>query len=255
MRLAPKTRLAIPLILLAAVPSLTSAQIPDKFTNLQVLPKETTRQDLIMRMRGFAGGLGVRCNFCHVGKNAETLEGFDFASDDKEEKKVARAMMRMVQEINERLLPATGRKDLHQVSCITCHRGSTIPQTLGEMLLETARKDGAEAAIKQYRDLREKHSGEGMYDFSGRSLSPVAEMLLREKKDLEGALAVARLNAEVHPTEPNAHILVGQVCVSKGDLDCALASFGKAAELDPKNAWVQKQIESVKAQKAAPKSP
>ena len=43
-------------------------------------------------MRNFASGLGVRCDHCHVGGNPDTLEGFDFASDAKEAKQVARAI-------------------------------------------------------------------------------------------------------------------------------------------------------------------
>ena len=227
--------------------SSASAQIPEKFTNLQILPKDISRPDLVTRMRWFAGALGVRCNHCHVGANPATLEGFDFASDEKETKKVARAMMHMVQEINEKLLPTTGRAKPHTVSCITCHRGAALPLTLYEVLTETARKDGVEAALKQYRELREKHYGDGLFDFGSGSLSPLAESLAREQKDLDGALAVARVNAEFHPSEPGVHVLIGQICVSKGDRDCAVAAYGKAAELDPNNPWMQKQLEAAKA--------
>lgn len=239
--------LAIAAAVLLASLTRPAAQIPEKFTNLQVLPKEIPRGELISRMRSFAGALGVRCGHCHVGKNAETLEGFDFASDEKETKKVARTMMRMVQEINDKLLPMTGRENPHAVSCVTCHRGATRPVTLYETLTETSRKDGLDAAVKQYRELREKHYGDGVYDFGPRTLSAFAETLAREQKDLDGALAIARLNAEFNPSEPNVHVLIGQMCLQKGDRDCALAAFGKAAELAPNDQWVRKQLESLKA--------
>ena len=38
--------------------------------NLQVLPKDTPRPQLIAMMRGVAGALGVRCNYCHVATEA-----------------------------------------------------------------------------------------------------------------------------------------------------------------------------------------
>ena len=232
--------------ILAISHSRPAAQIPDKFTNLQILPKEITRRDLVQRMRWFAGALGVRCNHCHVGKDAATLEGFDFASDEKATKKAARAMMRMVQEINDRLVPAAGLEHPHAVSCITCHRGATKPLTLYETLSETARKDGLEAALKQYRDLREEHYGDGLYDFSPRTLNTLAETLAREQSDLEGALLVARLNAEFYPREANVHVQIGQLCLQKQDKECALAELSKAAELAPDDAWVRKQLEALK---------
>src|SRR6185503_1734772 len=73
---------------LAIVAAPAAAQIPDKFTNLKVLPKDISKDDLISTMRGFSGGLGVRCNFCHVGGTETDLTGMKFASDDKKEKKI-----------------------------------------------------------------------------------------------------------------------------------------------------------------------
>ncbi len=41
-------------------------QTPPPPANLQVLPKDIPRPELLATMRGFAGGLGVMCNYCHV---------------------------------------------------------------------------------------------------------------------------------------------------------------------------------------------
>ena len=68
------------------------AQIPDKFTNLKVLPKDISKQELQSTMRGFAFALGVRCEHCHVEKKAPE-HGLDFAADDKDAKKTARLML------------------------------------------------------------------------------------------------------------------------------------------------------------------
>ena len=51
-------------------------------------------------MRNFTSALGVRCQFCHVGQEGQPLAPFDFASDQKRNKLVARQMLRMVAEIN-----------------------------------------------------------------------------------------------------------------------------------------------------------
>ena len=94
--------------------------IPDTFTNLQVLPTDIAKDDLVMRMRGAAQGLGVRCTECHDTDN--------FASDDIPEKEVARAMIRMVMDINmNHLAPLASGGEAAQVMCVTCHRGAKEP--------------------------------------------------------------------------------------------------------------------------------
>jgi len=107
------------------------AQIPDKFTNLKVLPKEISKKDLINKMKGAAIGLGVRCTFCHVGEG-DDLSTFDFASDDKSHKVNARVMFSMVKQINEKFLPKVSDKSEHphEVTCITCHNGKEHPERL-----------------------------------------------------------------------------------------------------------------------------
>ena len=55
---------------------------PASFKNLQVLPKTRPRGVVVGTMKGFAINLGVRCQFCHVGKEGLPLEEFDFVSDE-----------------------------------------------------------------------------------------------------------------------------------------------------------------------------
>jgi cytochrome c len=104
-------------------------------TNLQVLPKDIPLKQLIQTMRAFTQGLGVRCQHCHVykGSDPDDLTTFDFASDDKESKKTARAMIRMATAINTDYLKDIGEArpagEL-KVTCYTCHRGETKPATI-----------------------------------------------------------------------------------------------------------------------------
>lgn len=122
--------LMLALLSLVAVPA--AAQIPDEFTNLKIFPEDIGKRELISVMREFAGALGVRCNHCHKGPG--NLEGMDFATDDLEPKRVARAMMKVTQEINDKLLPTIGRESLLRVRCVTCHRGITRPEQLDDIL-------------------------------------------------------------------------------------------------------------------------
>ena len=114
---------------LSTVPLQAQApQAPAAPTNLQVLPKDIPRADLLIRMRGFAQGLGVQCNYCHVQEGRGGRN--DMASDEKAPKLTARVMMRMVDHVNETLASDLGKPaaDVVKVECATCHRGQAIPK-------------------------------------------------------------------------------------------------------------------------------
>ena|SRR5438045_381771 len=98
------------------------------FKNLQVFPKDISREQLIANMKFFAQSLGVRCTFCHVGVEGQPLSTFDFASDAKREKRTARKMLAMVHRINSEDFGVTDFANV-KVTCFTCHRGSTKPLT------------------------------------------------------------------------------------------------------------------------------
>lgn len=99
-----------------------------EFKNLQVLPKNITADSLDKIMDGFTTGLGVDCKYCHVqNKMADT---FIFENDDKPEKEIARYMLRMTMEINEKYFhfnEAVKSDAIQAVTCITCHRKEPKP--------------------------------------------------------------------------------------------------------------------------------
>ena len=223
------------------------ARTPDEFTNLQVLPEDIEKRALIDTMRGFCGALGVRCIHCHVGENEETLEDFDFAADDKETKQVARAMMRMTREINDTLLPKTGRDNPLTVSCVTCHHGVEKPQELREILTAELDEGGVEAVGSRYRELHEKYYGRGAYNFSEFTLTSLAEWVSREQRDPATALALLDLNAELHPESSYTHLMKSRIQAMTGARDDAIRSAERALEIKPGDPWAQKQLERLKA--------
>src|SRR5688572_29623748 len=118
------------------------AQMPEKFTNLQVLPKDTSRPELSALMRSYASALAVRCEQCHLGAEAPDFKGADFASDAKESKRTARLMMKMVRAINEESLPLPRPAAAVRVECVTCHRGQKVPRTLEAEIAEVLEQKG-----------------------------------------------------------------------------------------------------------------
>src|SRR3989441_27060 len=158
---------------------------PDSLINVKVIPKNTPVMQVVGMMRNFAGGLGVRCQFCHVGQEGQPLSSFDFAKDEKRTKLTARQMMRMVEEINRRLdtLPEHAQMTSHvEVSCNTCHRGVSRPMSLEQLIQETAQTSGADSATRGYRALRDRYYGRAAYDFGEPTLDVAAFRLARAGK-------------------------------------------------------------------------
>lgn len=123
------------LVVLGAMPLFAQNTFPPaSFKNLQVLPKDATAGVVVGTMKGFANNLGVRCQFCHVGKEGMPLEQFDFVSDEIAQKKTARIMMRLTADINQQLDAAVPRAAGAEarVTCITCHRGKSTPTNTKE---------------------------------------------------------------------------------------------------------------------------
>ncbi len=118
---------SLPLIAQDAPPQQHAAM--PKPTNLQVLPKDISTQDLIKQMRGYSQGLGVHCDFCHE-VNEQTHQP-NFAADSKPDKTIARTMIAMTEEINSKFLTQVNDPDAtpadKTVTCGTCHRGNTMP--------------------------------------------------------------------------------------------------------------------------------
>ncbi|RMH18195.1 MAG: c-type cytochrome [Acidobacteria bacterium] len=225
-----------------------AAQIPQEFTNLKVLPEDVDRRQLVGTMRAFAGALGVRCNHCHVGP--DNLQGMDFATDEKETKRVARAMMKMVQEINDKLLPASGRESPAAVSCITCHHGLARPQTLAQVLSEVLEKEGAGAAVARYKELRETYYGRAAYDFGEFALPSLAEEVAMRKRDPQAAAALLQANLEYYPESGYTHYMLGEVYLFLDDKDNAKKSFEKAVRYSPDNPRAKQRLESLEGDAA-----
>ncbi len=211
---------------------------PEDPQNIQVLPPEAKGQALGQIMRGFATALGVRCQHCHVGQG--DLADFDFESDDKPAKEKARLMWEMVQAINGTHLAKLAQLGVHdadrlQVTCMTCHRGNSRPVMLGDVLAATIDTAGIDAAVAQYKQLREENYGGFAYDFTAASLLGLSEQLARAGK-ADAAIRMARLEIEVNGESSNAYFTLGQVQARAGLRDDAIKSFERGEALAPDDA-------------------
>lgn len=253
------TRLLAPALLVSLIvcaPTLAPAQIPDTFTNLQLLDPQISKGDLVSTMRAWATGLGVRCAYCHVGP--DNLQGMDFATDEKAEKKTARRMLELSRKLNRELLKdlptvvAEERSRSQVVSCYTCHRGEALPpRQLSHVLGAAYEEAGVEGASVKYREMRAEHFGRGRYDF-GKGLLQLANSLV-ESGESADAITIIRVGLEYEPDSADLYATMGHAQLGAGDLDSAEESLQRALELDPGNGtarWGLSRLEAVKTRNA-----
>ena len=243
-------RLRIVGILIATIASTASAQVqgkfpPDSLINTQVIPKSTPVMDVVGTMRNFTSALGVRCQFCHVGSEGQPLGEFDFASDQKRNKLVARQMMRMLAEINKRLdtIPAKPQPAF-SATCMTCHRGVSRPVPLSQLVQEATVSVSADSAINAYKALRARYYGRDAYDFTEPSLNTAAFRVARAGKPDE-ALKLLKYNEELFPNSSGMSVFKGNILLMKGDTTGAEAAFREAIRRDSTNNEAKGRLQAI----------
>lgn len=210
--------------------------------NLQVLPKNFTRAQVIAQMNAFGASLGVGCNYCHVPGN--------FASDDNPLKRTAREMYLMRDAINL-MMPAVTSKDAGapaRVLCSTCHGGIPVPKEIREVVADAeAGGGGATAGLAKFKDLRAIFYGGRAYDFSDNSLVQIAQRSQAAGRT-DDAVAYLQANLEYYPKSSRTYQALADVKNAKGDKSGAISDLQKAVDLDPNNGGAKNQLDRLKGQ-------
>ena len=205
-------------ILIAAVSAPVVAQAPrEKFTNLQVLPKDIEPEVLRAMMAGFTRALGVRCIHCHVGQEGRPFQPGEFAKDDKPTKLKAREMIRMTQDINDKYLATLAHRTDPpiRVQCFTCHHGVTQPRMLQDVLAQAYETGGKDSTLARYRALRGRYYGSAAYDFGEVPLADVATSLMTSGHAAD-AETLNALNVEMNPSSSFAKRRHAYVSLASG---------------------------------------
>lgn len=106
------------------------------FHNLQVLPANISRPELLETMRRFKQAMGKDCGHCHVPNPPGSDPKYDFPNDAKREKQSARTMILMTRNINAQYVSKV-QEALTTVTCWTCHRGSPQPDVVPSLPPDT----------------------------------------------------------------------------------------------------------------------
>jgi Photosynthetic reaction centre cytochrome C subunit len=238
--------------LLAVSPALLSAQAsgkwpPDSLVNVKVIARSTPVMQVVGTMRNFAGGLGVRCTFCHAGEEGQPLSKYDFPSDKKRTKLVARQMMRMVQEINARLDTIPERPESKvEVTCQTCHRGVSRPVPLSTLITEAtlAPGAGADSGLRAYRALRERYYGRDAYDFGEGSLN-IAAFRLGRASHVDDGLKILDYNETLFPNSSGMSVFRGNLLLMRNDTAGAGMAYREAIRRDSTNGEARGRLRDI----------
>ena len=242
-KLTAPLRLLSIVVTLAALPALAQAPAQEAPENLQVLPKDWSRAQVVAVMQNINAALGVGCDYCHVQNQGSPP---DFAADDKAEKMAARAMMKLTGELNTDLVAALERPaaEVTRVGCITCHRGVPVPKQLAEILARTSAEKGFAAASAQYNELKAKYYGAQAYDFSEAGLIATAQPLVPARVD--EAIQFLNLNLGLFPQSARTYVALANAQVAKQDTTGAIASLEKALAIEPNNAAARRQLDQLR---------
>lgn len=230
--------------LLAGGPAMAQApQTEWKAENLQFFPKDISRPELTQRMREFSFALNVRCQYCHTGGNGVSFDGVNFASDEKPAKVKARAMLRMVDQLNHSILPTlpSRAEPRVEVTCATCHRGLALPKSLQTSLLEVIDKDGIPAAVARYRSLRQDTLVFGNYNFDEWEVNELARRLFEAKKT-DAAIAMLELNGEFNPKSAAIDFQLGEIHRLRGERELAIQRYRSALVKAPQHQGVIQRL-------------
>jgi tetratricopeptide (TPR) repeat protein len=194
------------------------------------------QQDLGARMQIISQGLGVTCGYCHTAERG--------SGQPEPKKDIARAMIAMTRDINQKIEASAGPAAA-KVDCITCHRGVAIPKQLTEILNQTIREKGVQAAIDQYRDLHARYYGRAAYDFGDATIINVAQPMATRAPD--DALALLNAHLELHPQSARTMVAISYAYTRKFDDATAITYLEKALALDPENGAIQGQLAQLKS--------
>lgn len=196
-------------------------------------PAEAQKEfEIYYQMQAMNDALGVSCTYCHVPAEGARV---DYKAESNPKKAVARKMREMTADINARVWLATGTEAAREasVTCVSCHRGVAVPGPIAGIVQRAIEREGVEAAVTQYRDLRRRFYERDVYDFTEAELLRIARGYVDSNPDT--AIALAAMNLDWRPRSAASYVVMAIAHTRKLDDKGAIPLLKKALELDPEN--------------------
>lgn len=123
-----------------------------------------------------------------------------------------------------------------------------IPELVGrpfdELLIGTFQSEGLDAALAAYSKF--KADPAHRYVDTDRTMNQAGYYLLQGGQ-VEGAIRVARLNAEAYPDRWNPWDSLGEALAEAGRVEEAIAAYERSLELNPENEGGARMLEKLRA--------
>lgn len=120
----------------------------------------------------------------------------------------------------------------------------TLPKrSIAEVMLQAIYRAGVEAAIEEYRELKE--TSPDKYHFSEGELNKLGYQLIGLGR-VGDAIEVFKLNVDVFPDSWNVYDSLGEAYMIAGDVELAIAYYKKSLELKPDNTNAQQKLKKLK---------
>ncbi len=113
-------------------------------------------------------------------------------------------------------------------------------------ILQTALKEGADSAIRQFRARAEKEPGLAAPPES--SINNLGYELLRMKR-VEDAVSIFYWNTELYPKSWNVYDSLAEACLAQGDKGRAIRYYRKSLELNPNNTGGRDKLKELESGK------
>ena len=117
--------------------------------------------------------------------------------------------------------------------------------SIAEPLLNTLIESNADAAVKQYRELKTNNITD--YVFFENALNTLGYFLLGKNRFKE-AIEIFKLNVEEYPKAFNVYDSLGEAYMNNGDKELAIKNYEKSLKLNPENLNAVERIKRLKEQ-------
>lgn len=118
--------------------------------------------------------------------------------------------------------------------------------TIVDTLLAVITKDGVEAGVKRYEEL--KSASGDKYNFSEPELNNLGYLLMRDGKVKE-SIRIFQLNVEKFPEGFNTYDSLGEAYMTDGQKELAIKNYAKSLELNPRNTGAIEMLKRIQVMK------
>jgi CubicO group peptidase (beta-lactamase class C family) len=120
-------------------------------------------------------------------------------------------------------------------------------KSIAKVMFEILMEKEVQSAIEQYDTLKNDHPKD--YIFSAQELNTLGYFLLTERKRIEDAIEIFKLNIKAYPKYANGYDSLAEAYLVSGNKDLAIENYSKALELNPKNKNAEEKLNELTKKK------